>query len=129
MTLTQKDPMVFFCSFFYKLTPQLISLTSLHMIEFHFCIGRYLGGVFISGIINPIIKSVKFSFWVSVVSITLLYHLCLTYELIILYILWFEKLFGNDGEKDTSSVVSRKYNIHKFLGKDSKTKRNYNHRL
>ena len=33
MPLNQKDPMLFF---FYKLTPLDKSLTSLHMIEFHF---------------------------------------------------------------------------------------------
>jgi len=50
MALNQEDPFCF--GFFYKLT-----LTFLRMISFPALGGI---GVFISGIVNPIIKSVKF---------------------------------------------------------------------
>ena len=67
MALNQEDPM--FCGgfFFYKLTLQLIKLNIPTNDWFHFL--HWGGtGVFISGIVNPIINSVKFLFWVSTAS-------------------------------------------------------------
>ena len=63
MTLTLKDPMPF--GFFYKLTPQLIqfNIPTHDWISFPALGGT---GVFSSGIVNPIINIVKFSFCVSV---------------------------------------------------------------
>jgi len=57
MALNHKDPTDFLGIYFYKLTPQLIKFN----IPTSF---PALGGtgVFISGIVNPIINSVKFLF-------------------------------------------------------------------
>ena len=69
IALNQEDPM--FCGgfFFYKLTPQLINFNIPTNDWFHFL--HWGGtGVFISGVVNPIIfiNSVKFLFWVSTAS-------------------------------------------------------------
>ena len=66
MALNQKDPMLFL-KIFYKLTPQLIkfNIPTNDWISFPALGGT---GVFISGIVNPIINSVKFLFWVSIVT-------------------------------------------------------------
>ena len=66
MALNQKDPILFWGIFFYKLSPQLIkfNIPTNDWISFPALGGT---GVYISGILNPIINSVKFWFWVSIV--------------------------------------------------------------
>ena len=66
MALIQKDPMLFL-DCFYKLTPHPMKFN----IPIHdlFSFTAFVGtGVFISSIVNPIINSVQFLFWMSIVS-------------------------------------------------------------
>ena len=82
ITLNQKDLTMFLGDFFYKFIPQLIkfNIPTNDLISFPALGGT---GVFISGIVNPIINSVKFSFWGSVDGLSLWMKMLISYEVIL----------------------------------------------